>query len=167
MKIKTSRELYQEHLEKGTSAERILEIMINRADRYQEQYLNASSRICKLQEKHRNLLCSTGRLINVTVDHIAKDNWGSYIWYKNRKYRYEGNGIWKKYVDKGGNSPHYMAQHVHGKFKVKILLSEEDMPEVFLGKCTGSVFGEKVITAKGHMICYGDEFELRKVKNNG
>lgn len=161
MNIKSSKQLYEEHLEKGTPLENILKVMVNRADRYQNYYNDMKIRAKNYEKQYDDLLRSSGRLITVQVDHIAQDNWVSYTWYKHNKYRWNGK-CWHKTDDKG---PHYNAKHYQGKFTVDILLSEEDMPEVFIGKCTGSVFGEKVITAKGHMIGYGDEFELRKIIN--
>lgn len=161
MTSKTSKQLYEEHLEKGTPVENILRVMVNRADRYQGYYNEMKNRAKLYEKQYDDLLRSTGRLITVKVDHIAQDNWVSYAWYKHNKYRWNGK-CWHKTDDKG---PHYNARHYQGKFTIDILLSEEDMPEVFIGKCTGSVFGEKVITAKGHMIGYGDEFELRKINN--
>uniref|UniRef100_A0AAU8GES3 Uncharacterized protein n=1 Tax=Salmonella phage vB_SEnST11_KE23 TaxID=3161174 RepID=A0AAU8GES3_9CAUD len=165
MKIKTSQEMFDALVEKNASSERILEVMMKRADRHLEYYQSAKKQLLKLKAEHRNLLFSTGRLITVTVDHMAQDNYGAYVWYKNSMYRYEGDGIWKKYPNKNNQCPHHMARHIHSKFKVNLLLSDEDMPEVFIGKCTGNVLGKKIIMADGHMIGYGDEFELRKVKN--
>lgn len=161
--IKSSQEILDSLIKQQATPERILEIMMRRADRHLDYYEKTKERYKKLKEEHRALLRASGRLVTVKVDHMAHDNWGSYVWYKFNKYRYECDGIWKKCKNK--ESPNHMATHRHGIFNVNILLEEEDMPEVFIGKCTGSVFGEKVITAKGHMIGYGDEFELRKVKN--
>lgn len=161
MGSKTSQQLYEEHLEKGTPIETLLKVMVNRADRYQNYYNSMKNRAEMCEKKYDDLLRNTGRLITTKVDHIAQDTWGSYVWYRHNKYRWNGK-YWYKTDDEG---PHYNARHYHGKFTVDILHSEEDMPEVFIGKCTGSVFGEKVITAKGHMIGYGDEFELRKITN--
>ncbi|QKE60665.1 hypothetical protein KPP_12521 [Klebsiella phage KPP-1] len=161
MGSKTSQQLYEEHLEKGTPIENLLKVMVNRADRYQNYYNSMKNRAEMCEKKYDDLLRNTGRLITTKVDHIAQDTWGSYVWYRHNKYRWNGK-YWYKTDDEG---PHYNARHYHGKFTVDILHSEEDMPEVFIGKCTGSVFGEKVITAKGHMIGYGDEFELRKITN--
>lgn len=165
MIIKSSKDMYDSLVDSGATQERILDVMMRRADRYLEYYDRAKETIKKLRSEHKELLKKTGRLVNVKVDHIAYDLWGSYTWYKYNMYRYVGHGVWKKYDNKNKHAPHCMATHYHGIFNVNILLEEEDMPEVFIGKCTGSVFGEKVITAKGHMIDYGDEFELRKVKN--
>ena len=38
MKSKTSQQLYEEQLEKGTPIENLLRVMVNRADRYQNYY---------------------------------------------------------------------------------------------------------------------------------
>lgn len=162
MNIKSSKQIYEEHLEKGTPTEHILKVMVGRADRYQDYYDKSKERYEALKEEHYNLLRSSGRLVKVKVNHVARDNWGYYTWYKNNKYRYECDGIWKKCKDQ--SSPHYNARHTHASFNVNILLADEDMPEVFIGKCSGSVLGKKVILADGHMIGYGDEFELRKKK---
>ncbi len=161
MNIKSSKQLYEEHLEKGTPLENILKVMVNRADRYQNYYNDMKNRAKLYEKQYDDLLRSTGRLVTVKVDHIAQDNWVSYAWYKHNKYHWNGK-CWHKTDDKG---PHYNAKHYQGKFKVDILLSEEDMPEVFTGVCKGNVLGKKVILAEGHMIGYGDEFELRRKKN--
>ena len=162
-KIKSSQEILDSLIKQQATPGRILEIMMRRADRHLDYYEKVQERYKKLKEEHRALLRASGRLVTVRVDHMAHDNWGSYVWYKFNKYRYECDGIWKKC--KNQESPQHMATHRHGIFNVNILLEEGDMPEVFIGKCTGSVFGEKVITAKGHMIGYGDEIELRKINN--
>ena len=161
----TSKEMYDRLVDSGASQERILGVMMRRDDRHREYYERSQDRLRKLKQEHRSLLIATGRLITVKVEHIAKDVWGVYTWYKNSMYRYEGEGIWKKYVNKNNEAPHYMAKHNHGIFTVNILLSEEDMPEVFIGQCIGTMRGEKLIGAKGHMIGHGDKFELRKIKN--
>ena len=159
----TSEQLLKNLRGKDTSPERIIEVMVRRADRYQEWYTDARKIAEGLNKKVNDLWREMGKLVTVEVDHIARDNWGSYTWYKCNKYRWDGEK-WVK--DKRDNTPHYMAHHHYGKFKVDILLSEEDMPEVFIGECKGSVLGKKVILAEGHMIGYGDEFEIRKVVKN-
>lgn len=164
MAITKSQEIYKSLIESNATPERILDVMMRRADRYLEHYERAKETLNNLKSEHQGLLKKTGRLVNVRVDHIAHDLWGSYTWYRYNMYRYAGDGVWKKYDNKNNTAPHCMATHRHGIFNVNVLLEEDDMPEIFIGKCTGSVFGEKVITAKGHMIGYGDEFELRKIK---
>lgn len=165
MYIKTSKEMYDSLKEKGATPERILEVMMGRADRHLNSYESLKERFNKLHAEHRELQQKTGRLVNVKVDHIAQDSWGTYTWYKHNMYRYAGDGVWKKYNPKDRQAPHYQAEHMHGIYMVNILLAEEDMPEMFIGKCTGNVLGQKVIMAQGHMIGYNDEFELRKINN--
>lgn len=162
-KPKTSAELLAEHLEKGTPKDRIIEILCRRGDRYLDFYNASQKRVKGLEEEVDGLLRGAGKLITVRVDRIVSDSWGRYVWYKNNKYRYEGRGVWKRHKD--SRHPHYMSTPREGIFKVNILLEDEDMPEVFTGVCSGTVQGKKVILAEGHMIGYGDTFELRKVKN--
>lgn len=165
MKIKSSQDILEELQNNGASPERILAVMMNRADRFLNYYEKTKKRLTTVKQDYQSMLRSTGRLITTKVDHIATDQWGSYTWYKNQMYRHNGDGIWERFENQYNHAPHYMAQHRVGKFKVELLLSEEDMPEVFTGVCKGSVMGKKVILAEGHMIGYDDEFELRKVKN--
>lgn len=161
MTSETSKEILETLLLKEATPERILEVMMKRADRYQQYYKDMKNRAKVYEKKYDDLLRSTGRLVTVQVEHMAQDAWVSYTWYKNNKYRWNGK-CWHKTDDKG---PHYQARHYHGKFTVDILLSEEDMPEVFTGECIGTISDKKLIAAKGHMINHGDKFELRKITN--
>ena len=164
--IKSSQEMLDSLKEKGATPERILEVMMNRGDRHLAYYNREREQRTEAIKELRELQRLTGRLITVNVDHIAHDTWGKYTWYKGNKYRWNGD-LWVKNDSK--NTPHYMAKHRHGKFKVTILLAEEDMPEVFVGECRGNIMGKKVILSDGHMINHGDKFEIRKLeeKKNG
>lgn len=165
MKIKTSQEMLDSLVEKDTPWDQILKVFMDRADRYQGYYKRATERNTALKAEVRDLLTKQGRIKTVRVDRIVKDNWGSYVWYRNNKYRYNDDGLWVKH-DQG---VHVMATAREGVFMVNILIAEEDMPEVFVGECRGNIMGKKVILTDGHMINYGDKFEIRKLeeKRNG
>lgn len=100
MKSKTSQQLYEEHLEKGTPIENLLRVMVNRADRYQNYYNSMKNRVEVYEKQYDELLRNTGRLITTKVDHIAQDTWGSYVWYRHNKYRWNGK-YWYKQMMKG------------------------------------------------------------------
>lgn len=76
MGSKTSQQLYEEHLEKGTPIENLLRVMVNRADRYQNYYNSMKNRVEVYEKQYDELLRNTGRLITTKVDHIAQDAWG-------------------------------------------------------------------------------------------
>lgn len=149
----------------GRSDEEIITWLIERLER--KDYLNDGYRKVhkELKEQMIKAQFESGRRKSVCVDSILSTPWRKFVYYKDTRYCFnEKMKAWVKDTSKNSLMQHHV-EHLPGKFHVELILSDEDMPEVFTGKCTGSVFGEKVITAKGHMIGYGDEFELRKVKN--
>lgn len=150
---------------KGQSDAEIIDYLVGRSDRQEERLAHYKQRYSEMKEALKHSQFESGRRVKVTVDNIIRTCWGNYLYHKNTRYCYDGKvKAWVKDTNKN-SLLQYNLEHIPGKFHIEIILPDEEMPEVFIGKCTGSVLGKKLIMAEGHMIGYGDEFELRKKRN--
>lgn len=150
---------------KGQSDAEIIDYLLKRSDRKEEYLTYYKKRTSELKEALIRAQFESGRRVKVTVDNIIRTCWGNYLYHKNTRYNYDGKfKAWVKDTNKNSLMQHHV-EHLPGKFHVELILPDEDMPEVFTGECIGTMYSQKLIAAKGHMIGHGDKFEMRKIKN--
>lgn len=147
---------------KGQSDAEIVDYLLKRSDRKEENLTYYKKRTSELKEALIQAQFESGRRVRVTVDNIIRTGWGNYLYHKNTRYRYDGKvKAWVKDTNKNSLMQHHM-ENLPGKFHVELILSDEDMPKKYTGICSGELGGKKIILSPDSFVNYGDVFVMYK-----